>query len=100
MQYMTAKGEERRTTSRGWCVLYHLRERTDRRRMLPEPTNLLQHHPTIPVLLRRILHNRSGDLRVGAPCGLSAAVPRGLLGHHRLRLHVWIQSRAVGMWTW
>lgn len=37
--------------------------------------------PTIiPVLLTRILHSSSVDLRVGAPGGLSAAVPRGFLG--------------------
>lgn len=83
-------------------MLYHLRERTDMRHSLPTSTPPLQHHFAIPVLLKRILHNSSGDLRVGAPCGLSAVVPRGLSRAY-LRLHRLCSesdSRDVDIVTW
>lgn len=49
--------------------------------LLPTSTHPSKRSFAIPVLLAQVLHNSSVDLRVGAPCGLSAVVPRGFLGH-------------------
>jgi hypothetical protein len=84
-------------------VIYHSQERTDRRHLLPTSANPLQHHPTIPILVTRILHSSNVDLRVGAPCGLSAGRCHGdsylLASRAYLRLHDWAEILEVGMWT-
>lgn len=84
------KKESELALDEGKSMLYHSKERTDGRHMLANihtkilslllHTLSLSQSTVIPVLLTRILHNSSVDLRVGAPCGLSAAVPRGFLG--------------------